>query len=118
MMGPLLLSLSCCAVQIKDNQFCSPIPGALGAVCDNFLTKNQLILTEAQWQALQAQWIADGNAVECTTSGSLGDLKEEIEKLCSKTSCTYEEQLAVKELKKILKRMKKAADKSRALMLR
>lgn len=89
MMAVLLLSLSSCATAIKDEQFCSPLPGNLGATCDNFLTSNQLILTEDQWQALMAQWIADGNAVECTTSETVGDIKGEIEKLCSGVPWPY-----------------------------
>jgi hypothetical protein len=83
-------------VQIQDEQFCSPIPGNLGAVCDNFLTSNQLILNEAQWIALQATWQSAGNATECTSSSTLGDIKGELEKLCSKTPCTYEQAQQVK----------------------
>ena len=85
-----LVLLSSCSVKIKDAQFCAPIPGHLGAVCDNFLTSNQLILDEAGWQALQAQWIAAGQATECTQAQTLGDLKSEIEKLCSLAPCNYQ----------------------------
>ena len=79
--------LSSCAVQINDEQFCSPIPGGNGAICDNFLTSNQMILSEADWQALQASWINSGNAVECTTSKTVGDIKKELEQLCSVAKC-------------------------------
>lgn len=88
-MAALLLLVSACAVPIHDEQFCSPVPGGNGAVCDNFLISNQLILTELEWQALQAKWIAAGQAVECTQSQTLGDIKGEIEKLCSMTACNY-----------------------------
>ena len=83
------LLLNSCAVQIHDETFCSPIPGNLGAVCDNFLTPNQQILTEDGWVELQATWAAQGEATECTQSGTLGDIKEEIEKLCTIAKCNY-----------------------------
>ena len=88
MMG--LLLLSSCAVQIKDEQFCSPVPNGLGAVCDNFLTSNPLVLNQTQWEQLQLQWQNSGEATECTQSKTLGDIKEEIEKLCSMTKCDYD----------------------------
>ena len=94
---PMALALlsSSCAVQIKDEQFCSPIPGNLGAVCDNFLTSNPLNLSEQQWIDLQASWNSAGNAVECTSSQTIGDIKTELEKLCSLTKCNYATQKAV-----------------------
>lgn len=98
----LLLQASSCAVVIKDAQFCSPLPGNLGAVCDNFLTSNQLILDAGEWTALQASWASLGQATECTTSQTVGDLKSELEKLCSDTSCDYPDaQKVFKGLKKI-----------------
>lgn len=97
-----LIILSSCAVQIKDEQFCAPVPGNFGAVCDNFLTANQLILDEAEWLALQAQWQAAGQSTECTSSQTLGDIKIELEKLCSKTPCSYPVKQAIAGLRKIL----------------
>jgi hypothetical protein len=104
LMALITLLASGCAIQIKDFQYCSPIPGNVGAVCDNFLTDNQLILDEAQWLALQAQWLADGQATECTTSQTVGDLKAAIEKLCSVTRCTYKTRQQVRQ---IISRLKK-----------
>lgn len=94
-MGVLSL-LNGCAVNIADEQFCSPIPGNMGAVCDQFLVSNQLILTEAEWLNLQATWQAAGNATECTSSSTLGDIKTELEQLCSKTPCTYAQAQQIK----------------------
>ena len=85
----LSLSLGGCAVQIQDMQWCSPLPGGLGAACDNFLTSNPETLSELQWEQLEASWMNQGYAVECTSSNSLGAIKTEIEELCSKTSCDY-----------------------------
>lgn len=114
---PLAALSGGCAVTIKDFQFCSPVPGSLGAVCDNFLTASQQILTEAEWQVLQASWVTAGQAVECTTSQTVGDLKAELEKLCSKTPCTYQEAKAVKTAISSLKRMMDTGVASRSLMI-
>lgn len=87
---PVALLLTNCAVTIHDRQFCALIPGHHGAVCDNFLSANQLVLTEAEWTALQMEWLSKGEATQCTTSSAIGDIKREIGKLCSVTACTYE----------------------------
>lgn len=108
-MTALLLFNTSCAVKIKDYTFCAEIPGGLGATCDNFLTANQQILTEAEWQAMKASWVASGNAVECTSSQSVGDLKAEIEKLCSKYPCNYP---GAKQLMRALKKMHRTAQRS------
>lgn len=88
-MAVLAISTSSCAVAINDAQFCSPMPGGVGAVCDWFLSSNQQILTGPQWSTLQDKWQSSGLAVECTTSKTLGDLKKELEKLCSLAPCDY-----------------------------
>jgi len=68
------------------------MPGG-GAACDNLLTKNQRILSEPEWNALLQSWITAGNAIEVTTSQTFGDLKLELEKLCtaSKLQCVQAE---------------------------
>jgi hypothetical protein len=97
-----LLLLNSCAVAIHDEQFCSPIPGNVGAVCDNFLTSNPLALTEQEWISLQSSWMASGQATECTTSQTVGDIKGEIEKLCYVYPCDIPTQAKlVNGLKKI-----------------
>jgi len=80
------LCLSCGTVQVKDEQWCSPIPGVGGAACDWFLHSHQEIKTAEQWSALQAQW----GVIECTSAQTVGDLKGEVEKLCSEVKCTEE----------------------------
>ena len=99
MMAALLLLLSGCATTIHDNTHCALIPSVLngvllpdggGAACDNFLTSKPQTLNQAAWQAMELSWETAGEAVECTTSGALGDLKAEIEDLCSRTSCDYD----------------------------
>lgn len=83
-------------------------------MCDNFLTANQQILNEKQWQALQMQWMSAGQAVECTSSQSIGEIKAEIEKLCSKVSCDYQIQKTILDgLNKVLT----LGDQSRSLMM-
>lgn len=88
MMTAVLL-LSSCTVAIKDETFCAVVPGNNGAVCDNFLTSDQKILNEADWGILQMQWESQGQALECTTSSAVANLKRELEQLCSKTACDY-----------------------------
>lgn len=90
---PMIMALpllSSCAVPIHDETFCALVPENEGAVCDNFLTSNRQVLTEAEWLSLQATWNGQGSAVECTTSQALGNLKEEVEKLCSEYPCDSE----------------------------
>lgn len=92
----LLLFASGCATVIHDNTHCALIPsvqngvlhpGGGGATCDGFLSSHQQILGEDDWQALMLSWEKAGQAVECTTSGAIGDLKKEIEELCSRSPC-------------------------------
>lgn len=98
----LLLSTSCAHVPIKDEQFCAVIPGGLGATCDNVFTAHQIILTEPEWQALQAEWASHGQATECTQASTIGDIKAEIEKLCSEVDCDYPtQQKIIKGLSKV-----------------
>jgi hypothetical protein len=100
MTASLTLS-SCVSVSIYDEQFCSPIPEGLGAVCDNLLTKNQLILSPEEWEMKQAQWVANGESLEVTPSGTIGRLKASIEKLCSKTRCDYQTRQLIEGLNRI-----------------
>lgn len=113
------LQLLSCATPILDRQFCNPVPlidaqGVLhptgnGATCDNFLTANQQILTEVQWQTLMLSWLNSGSIVACTTSAAIGEIKAEIEKLCSKTPCDYPTQQAKKILLGAIERMEQSS---------
>lgn len=91
------LILSSCTVHITDEPFCALIPFNNGAVCDNLLTSNPETLNQDQWVERQSEWMSNGWAVECTTSHAIGDIKAEIEKLCSKTKCDYDTQKAITE---------------------
>lgn len=84
-----LLSSGGCVTVIKDATFCSPLPGGQGAACDSLLTHHQQILSAEEWAALQTSWNNLGSAIECTNSETVGDLKEEIELLCSHAKCDY-----------------------------
>ena len=94
-----VLPLVNCAVQNHDSTWCSPIPNADGQIdqnslvaCDNFLSSNPQLLTPQQWTAMTSGWISQGQAVECTNSQTLGDVKTALEELCGKTSCSYDAQ--------------------------
>jgi hypothetical protein len=95
--APLLVLESCAHVIVHDFESCAPIPGGLGAVCDNFLTPHQQVLSQEAWDALQASWISQGFAVECTNSQAIAYKKEELEELCSKTPCDTEAKAQVLE---------------------
>lgn len=103
-----------CAAQMHDFPLCSPYPfGIGGASCDNFLRKHPERLTEAQWQARIASWLAKGWALECTHSQAIAWNKAELEKFCSVYRCTVaeEEQVAA-----ILHNMDRAAKLGRSTL--
>jgi hypothetical protein len=99
----LLLALSACAVQIKDEQFCSLIINPddfsiITVACDNFLSSNPQTLTGQQWLSQVVASEASGIAPECTTSQALADMKAEVEKLCSEQKCDDQTQAMVTNL--------------------
>ena len=84
------------------NTIQSTIAGVLGQNAAGYgqaLSSSQVAsnakITAAQWNALQNKWIASGQAVECTTSKTVGDIKAEIEELCSRVSCDDLTQTAI-----------------------
>ena len=101
----LLLTLNGCATEVKNFQACGTIPGIptaedpfpapLGATCDDFLTSQPETLDRAGWFNRQASWNAAGYAVECMTSDTIGNIKAEIEKLCSRTPCDEDTKNAI-----------------------
>lgn len=98
-MTAALLLLNGCAVSISDFTACSPIPGTTLAACDNFLISDPQTVT---WATEQSIWASQGYATECVNSEALGDIKKEIESLCSLAPCDYEtEQKIISGLKKI-----------------
>lgn len=86
------LLLSNCGTTIHDFKTCDLVPsvdqqGVLhpsgaGSACDNFLTHAPQTNTEDQWQAIMLAWVKSGEAVSCTQSSSITQLKGEVEKLC------------------------------------
>lgn len=116
-MALLLLTLEGCGTTIHDHTFCSPIPGNLGAACDNFLTHKPVTLNQTDWEALQASWMAKGWAIEVTESDAVGNLKLEIEQLCSKTTCDEDTSNTVQALVQTLSRMQETATRARSLNL-
>ena len=82
---------SSCSIQIHDFTACALVPGNNGASCDDFLSSNQQILTESQWEAMEATWNSQGQAVVCVQSQTIAQIKAEIEKACSEVSCNYQQ---------------------------
>lgn len=105
----VLLSLNSCAATIHNIPLCSPYPGNIGAHCADFLTSDTQDLTEAQWIALQKQWIV----TQCTSDTAALQIKAEIEQLCSLTACTYEQSA---QLKKIVASLDRTLKENRRAM--
>ena len=90
---PLLLlccittALFSCTVAIKDEPLYLD-EGSSGATEVHFLTPGQTDLTLDQWNAIRTGMV-------CESPSSWGDFKEEIEKLCSLASCSYDTQQAI-----------------------
>lgn len=90
------LSLNSCATTIHDFTSCAEYPGgALGARCANFLSEAPVSLNDAAWKAMKLKWNSEGDAVECTRSSSLVEIKNEIEKLCSVSNCDQQLQSTI-----------------------
>lgn len=91
------LFLNSCATLIHDIPLCAPYPldsngKGTGGHCDDFLTSNPQRLTQAEWVALQKTWVV----TQCTSDQAAVWLKGEIEKLCSMTTCTYQQAQQIK----------------------
>jgi len=78
-----LATFNNCGTTISNFQQCDLIPGGLGAACDDFLDSNPQTLSASQWNDTTALWNSQGDAVACMRSSSEGQLKSEIEKLCT-----------------------------------
>lgn len=90
--------LNNCATTIHDFTSCAEYPGGnIGARCTDFLTHTNVSLDNTAWQNMKAQWNKDGDAVECTRSSSLAQIKGEIEKMCGQVTCDQRAQQMVEE---------------------
>lgn len=84
------LTLSgCTSVKIKDFPVCADI-GTQGATCDNFLTSNPKVIPQPVWDDVRFGQL-------CIKSDDFGELKREIEQLCSsrRDLCDYETEQAI-----------------------
>ena len=88
---------SSCAVPIKDEQFCADM-GSQGAACDNLLTSNPIIIPQPAWDSMR-------EGMFCESNQAVGDIKAEIESLCSKTPCSYQVKEALHSIQKKMKEM-------------
>lgn len=78
----MALNLFSCAVRINDETFYVDA-GSLGAVTVNLLTPGSEIVPPDQWNPMR-------EGMFCMSPQSFGDIKTEIEELCSKTTCSYQ----------------------------
>lgn len=80
-MGLLLLS-SCSHVAIKDEQLCADM-GSQGATCDNIFTNAPIDFGKSDWDDKRFGML-------CMSSDAFGDIKQELEQLCSVSGkCDY-----------------------------
>jgi hypothetical protein len=91
------LLLSSCAVPISDFQYCVDL-GPEGAACNNFLTQAPLTVPEPQWDQVR-----EGEF--CINASAYGNIKRELEDLCSKTECTYAQKQQVNKAISLIDRM-------------
>ena len=90
-----LLLLGNCSVQIKDETLYWDA-GPSGAVTAGFLSSGSSIIDKPAWDDLRI-------GMACVSADAVGDLKSEIEKLCSVCNCcTY---AVVKSLKNFFTRV-------------
>ena len=128
MMVPLLLLLNSCATPINDFQACALVPSMRpdgeiipwggGAVCDNFLSSQPLTLSQQAWESQVLAQIKQGLAPEVITSDALGNLKKEVENLCSNAPCDYSTKQAAANIAANIGRLKDLGDKAKAAMLK
>lgn len=97
------LSLSACGhVAIKDFEICSDI-GEQGATCDYFLPPAEPHDFEKN------EWDDKRFGQFCISSDAFGDIKRELEELCSthQVTCDYETRKAMRDFFAKIERMKK-----------
>lgn len=82
------LNLNACAVAIHDEALYGDM-GDAGASEVHFLSPGQETISKSQWDTLRFGMV-------CMSQPSFSDFKQEIEELCSRTSCGYDVQQAVK----------------------
>lgn len=79
--------LSGCAVQIQNERWYGD-EGSKGAAWFETLTSDVGKVDKQDWDNLRI-------GMACTTTGTLANIKKEIEELCSSTACDYEKVSAI-----------------------
>lgn len=96
-LGTVLLLLSSCgSVQVKDAEVCTPL-GIFGAHCKHTLTTQSRDLTTEEWASMSFGQVCTADPQD-KLGQTFSDIKETIEKLCSKCNCcTYESKKKIDE---------------------
>lgn len=84
LMGLALLGTCSCATAIKEESFYTDA-GDDGAILSHFYSTDSSVIGKAAWDALRPGFT-------CMSPDTFGDIKSEIEKLCSKTPCSEQQQ--------------------------
>lgn len=96
-MAVTALLSSCARVTINDEEGCADI-GSQGATCAHLLSPATRDIPQPEWDDIRFGYV-------CFSPASVGDFKEEIEKLCSVCDCCdYPESLQVKNFFKKMER--------------
>lgn len=84
----VILCSGCGHVAIKDAQVCADM-GSQGATCDNIFTSAPIDFGKSDWDDMRF-------GMFCMSSDAFGDIKQEIESLCSVSGkCDYPTMQAV-----------------------
>lgn len=75
-----LLSLAACSVPIKEETFYTDA-GDQGAIISHFFSTDSSVIGKSAWDSVR-------EGMTCMGPDAIGDLKAEIEQLCSKVSCS------------------------------
>lgn len=73
-------TLSGCAVPIKEETFYTDA-GQDGAILSHFFSTDSSVIGKAAWDSIR-------EGMTCMGPDAIGDIKAEIEKLCTKVACT------------------------------
>lgn len=93
-------------------------PWGGGAVCDNFLTSQPVTLSQDAWEAQLLAQINQGIAPEVIPATALGNLKKEVEALCSDSTdgCSYSTSQKTATIAANIGRLQSLGDKAKSLI--
>lgn len=89
-MALLSLAICSCAVEVKEETFYTDA-GDNGAIISHFYSSDSSVMGKAAWDSVR-------EGMTCMGPQAIGDIKSEIEDLCSKQSCDEATQGRIREI--------------------